>query len=101
AGHQQANAAWLAGQGAAVMVRDAELDGERLVAEATALLDDGHRARIGQAALGLATPDAARRLAEELLAMGEGRPLPSLRGAAGWSSLRASASATPPPTAAS
>jgi len=47
------------------------------------LLDDGHRARIGQAARALATPDAARRLAEELLAMGEGRPLPSIAGTAG------------------
>ena len=41
AGHQQANAAWLVNQGATVMVPDAELDGDRLVAEATALLDDG------------------------------------------------------------
>jgi UDP-N-acetylglucosamine--N-acetylmuramyl-(pentapeptide) pyrophosphoryl-undecaprenol N-acetylglucosamine transferase len=83
AGHQRANAAWLADQGAAVMVRDAELDGERLLAEATALLDDEERGRIGRAALALARPDAARRLAEELLAMGEGRPLPSLSGTAG------------------
>ena len=83
AGHQQANAAWLAAQGAAVVVRDAELDGDRLAAEATALLDDEHRARIGQAAQAVARPDAARLLAEELLAMGEGRPLPSLTGTAG------------------
>jgi UDP-N-acetylglucosamine--N-acetylmuramyl-(pentapeptide) pyrophosphoryl-undecaprenol N-acetylglucosamine transferase len=83
AGHQQANAAWLADQGAAVLVRDAELDGERLVAEATALRDDERRRQIGDAAGGLAQPDAARRLAEELLAMGEGRPLPSLSGTAG------------------
>ena len=83
AGHQQANAAWLAGQGAAVVVPDRELDGDRLAAEATALLDDEHRARIGQAARSLARPDAARHLAEELLAMGEGRPLPSLTGTAG------------------
>ena len=83
AGHQQANAAWLADQGAAVLVRDAELDGPRLVAEAAALRDDQHRGRIGQAAKALARPDAARRLAEELLAMAEGRPLPSLSGTAG------------------
>jgi UDP-N-acetylglucosamine--N-acetylmuramyl-(pentapeptide) pyrophosphoryl-undecaprenol N-acetylglucosamine transferase len=83
AGHQQANAAWLANQGAAVMVRDAELDGDRLLAEATSLRDDATRARMGQAARALARPDAARRLAEELIAMGEGRPLPSLTGTAG------------------
>ena len=83
AGHQQANAAWLADQGAAVLIRDEELDGERLVAEAGALRDDQHRARIGQAAKALARPDAARRLAEELLAMAERRPFPSLSGTAG------------------
>jgi len=83
AGHQQANAAWLAEQGAAVLVRDAELDGDRLVAEATALRDGERRAQIAAAALGLARPDAARLLAEELLAMGEGRQLPSLAGTAG------------------
>jgi len=82
-GHQQANAAWLATQGAAVMVRDAELDGERLLAEAHGLRDDERRAVIGAAARSLARPDAARRLSEELLAMGEGRPLPSLTGTAG------------------
>ena len=82
AGHQQANAEWLANQGAAVIVRDAELDGDRLVAEANSLRDDARRAEIGQAAKSLARPDAARRLAEELLAMGEGRPLPSLSGTA-------------------
>jgi UDP-N-acetylglucosamine--N-acetylmuramyl-(pentapeptide) pyrophosphoryl-undecaprenol N-acetylglucosamine transferase len=83
AGHQQANAAWLADQGAAVMVRDAELDGERLLIEAAALRDDEARGRIGRAVRILARPDAARQLAEELLAMGEGRPLPSLSGTAG------------------
>ena len=82
-GHQEANAAWLVNQGAAVMVRNEELDGDRLVAEATALLDDAHRGGIGQAARALARPDAARLLAEELLAMAEGRTLPSLTGTAG------------------
>jgi hypothetical protein len=65
------------------MVRDVELDGERLLAEATTLRDDEVRGRIGRAARALARPDAARQLAEELLAMGEGRPLPSLSGTAG------------------
>jgi UDP-N-acetylglucosamine--N-acetylmuramyl-(pentapeptide) pyrophosphoryl-undecaprenol N-acetylglucosamine transferase len=83
AGHQLANAAWLADQGAALLVRDEELDGERLLAEASALRDDRRRAVIAAAARGLARPDAARRLAEELLAMAERRPLPSLAGSAG------------------
>ena len=83
AGHQQANASWLADQGAAVLVPDEELDGERLLAEATALLDDARRARIAAAALGMARPDAAQHLAAELLAMAERRPLPSRAGTAG------------------
>ena len=83
AGHQEANAAWLVNQGAAVMVKNQELDGDRLVAEATALLDDARRGRMGQAARALARPEAARLLAEELLAMAEGRQLPSLTGTAG------------------
>ncbi len=83
AGHQMANAAWLADQGAALLVRDEELDGERLLAEASGLRDDARRAGIAAAALRLARPDAARRLADELLAMAERRPLPSLIGTAG------------------
>ncbi|MEP6808547.1 MAG: UDP-N-acetylglucosamine--N-acetylmuramyl-(pentapeptide) pyrophosphoryl-undecaprenol N-acetylglucosamine transferase [Chloroflexota bacterium] len=83
AGHQQANAAWLADQGAAVLVRDQELDGERLLAEATALRDDGRRGGIAAVARSLARPDAARLLADVLLAMAERRPLPSLAGTAG------------------
>jgi len=83
AGHQRANAAWLAGHGAARLVDDADLDGERLVAEAASLRDGARRAPIAAAALRLARPDAAQRLAAELLAMAEGRPLPSLAEAAG------------------
>jgi UDP-N-acetylglucosamine--N-acetylmuramyl-(pentapeptide) pyrophosphoryl-undecaprenol N-acetylglucosamine transferase len=83
AGHQRANAAWLADQGAARQVRDAELDGERLLAEARELRDDAKRAGIAAAAKRLARPDAAQRLAAELLAMAERRPLPSLAGTAG------------------
>ena len=80
AGHQQANAAWLAEQRAAVLVPDAELSGERLVTEAGLLRNDRRRAEIAAAALHLARPDAAQRLAAELLAMAERRPLPSLAG---------------------
>jgi UDP-N-acetylglucosamine--N-acetylmuramyl-(pentapeptide) pyrophosphoryl-undecaprenol N-acetylglucosamine transferase len=83
AGHQQANAAWLADQGAAQLVRDQELDGEQLLAIGTVLRDDSRRVAMAVAALRLARPDAARRLADELLAMAERRPLPSLAGTAG------------------
>jgi len=71
--HQRLNAAWLAEQGAAVAVPDQELDGARLVAEATALREDARRAAVAEAARNLGRPDAARRLAEELLALAGSR----------------------------
>jgi UDP-N-acetylglucosamine--N-acetylmuramyl-(pentapeptide) pyrophosphoryl-undecaprenol N-acetylglucosamine transferase len=80
--HQRANAAWLADRGAAVMVVDEELDGERLLAEAARLRDDAVRGRMAAAAARLGLPQAAEAIAAELLAMGEGRPLPSLAGGA-------------------
>jgi UDP-N-acetylglucosamine--N-acetylmuramyl-(pentapeptide) pyrophosphoryl-undecaprenol N-acetylglucosamine transferase len=80
--HQRANAAFLADRGAAVMVPDEELDGERLLAEATRLRDDATRAPLAAAAAALGRPHAADTIAAELLAMGEGRPLPSLAGGA-------------------
>ena len=76
--HQRANAAYLADQGAAVVVPDDALDGDRLVAEASRLRDDELRGRMAAAARALGRPDAAAVIAEELLAMGEGRPPPSL-----------------------
>jgi UDP-N-acetylglucosamine--N-acetylmuramyl-(pentapeptide) pyrophosphoryl-undecaprenol N-acetylglucosamine transferase len=75
--HQRANAAWLAEQAAAVVVPDAELDGERLLAEARRVRDDATRAAVAEAARRLGRPNAAARIAEELLAMAERRPLPS------------------------
>ena len=58
--HQRANAGYLADRGAAVLVRDGELDGDRLVAEALALRDDDARTRMADAARRLGRPDAAR-----------------------------------------
>jgi UDP-N-acetylglucosamine--N-acetylmuramyl-(pentapeptide) pyrophosphoryl-undecaprenol N-acetylglucosamine transferase len=75
--HQQANAAWLAENGAAINIPDAELTAERLLAEARRLRADDVREPMAAAARRLGRPDAARDLAEELLAMAEGRPLPS------------------------
>jgi UDP-N-acetylglucosamine--N-acetylmuramyl-(pentapeptide) pyrophosphoryl-undecaprenol N-acetylglucosamine transferase len=63
ADHQTANAAVVERAGAAVAVRDEELDGARLV-EATGLLfDDEALARMRSAMAGLAEPEAARSLA--------------------------------------
>jgi UDP-N-acetylglucosamine--N-acetylmuramyl-(pentapeptide) pyrophosphoryl-undecaprenol N-acetylglucosamine transferase len=70
-GHQAANAAWLADHGAAVAVPDAELTGERLLAEAAALRDDERREAMATAARELGRPDAARDVAVALLELAE------------------------------
>jgi UDP-N-acetylglucosamine--N-acetylmuramyl-(pentapeptide) pyrophosphoryl-undecaprenol N-acetylglucosamine transferase len=67
--HQTANARWMERAGAAVVVPDAQLTSARLLTEIEALLAD--RARLeamGRASAGLGRPDAAQRIAEEVLA---------------------------------
>ncbi len=67
-GHQESNAAWMAEAGAATVIRDEELDAGRLAAELGGLLWDEQRlAAMARAAAGLAMPDAARRIADEVL----------------------------------
>jgi undecaprenyldiphospho-muramoylpentapeptide beta-N-acetylglucosaminyltransferase len=64
ADHQTANARHLEWQGAAVVVPDAELDGDRLVAEVDALLADPRRlSAMAAAARAGARPDAADAIA--------------------------------------
>jgi UDP-N-acetylglucosamine--N-acetylmuramyl-(pentapeptide) pyrophosphoryl-undecaprenol N-acetylglucosamine transferase len=75
--HQRFNAGYLADEGAAVAVPDEELTSDRLASEASALRDDEVRGRMAAAARRLGRPDAARVLADELVAMAERRPLPS------------------------
>jgi len=68
ADHQTANARWMAAAGAAVVVPDDELSAPRLAAETAALLADPPRlAAMARASQGLARPDAARDVADELL----------------------------------
>lgn len=68
AGHQSANAAWMAEAGAATVIRDEELSAERLAAEVTELFADEQRlARMAAASEELAMPDAARRIADLVL----------------------------------
>jgi UDP-N-acetylglucosamine--N-acetylmuramyl-(pentapeptide) pyrophosphoryl-undecaprenol N-acetylglucosamine transferase len=63
--HQTRNAEALVEVGAAVMLADAECDGDRLEKEVGTLLDDPERLEaMGQAAKAVARPDAADRLAE-------------------------------------
>jgi UDP-N-acetylglucosamine--N-acetylmuramyl-(pentapeptide) pyrophosphoryl-undecaprenol N-acetylglucosamine transferase len=67
--HQAANARWMAQAGAAVVIPDAELTPERLAHEVAALLADPPRlAAMAAASARLARPDAAQRVAAELLA---------------------------------
>jgi UDP-N-acetylglucosamine--N-acetylmuramyl-(pentapeptide) pyrophosphoryl-undecaprenol N-acetylglucosamine transferase len=69
ADHQSANADWMVDAGAAEAIPDAELSAERLAAEVRELLADEERLTImASASAGLAMPDAARRVADEVLA---------------------------------
>jgi UDP-N-acetylglucosamine--N-acetylmuramyl-(pentapeptide) pyrophosphoryl-undecaprenol N-acetylglucosamine transferase len=66
--HQHANAEWMESAGAAVVVEDSELDGERVRELASELIEDDERLRqMGEASAGLAKPDAAERVATEVL----------------------------------
>jgi UDP-N-acetylglucosamine--N-acetylmuramyl-(pentapeptide) pyrophosphoryl-undecaprenol N-acetylglucosamine transferase len=69
ADHQSSNARWMARAGAAVVVPDSELDSARLAREVGALLGDRERLeQMGRASAALARPDAAQRIAAEVLA---------------------------------
>ena len=68
AGHQSTNAAWMAEAGAAVVIADDQLDPERLGDEIRGLLHDPVRlAAMAAASQALAKPDAARRIADQVL----------------------------------
>ena len=69
ADHQTSNARWMADAGAAVVVPDAELTAQRLRAEVDALLGDRERlAAMAAASRALARPDAARVIADQIVA---------------------------------
>jgi UDP-N-acetylglucosamine--N-acetylmuramyl-(pentapeptide) pyrophosphoryl-undecaprenol N-acetylglucosamine transferase len=66
--HQATNAAWMERAGAAVVIADHDLTAERLGAEVGRLLGDPERlAGMAAASAGLARPDAAAAVADELL----------------------------------
>jgi UDP-N-acetylglucosamine--N-acetylmuramyl-(pentapeptide) pyrophosphoryl-undecaprenol N-acetylglucosamine transferase len=68
-GHQESNAAWMAEAGAATVIGDDELEAGRLAAELGGLLGDERRlAAMAAASAALAKPDAARRIADQVLA---------------------------------
>jgi UDP-N-acetylglucosamine--N-acetylmuramyl-(pentapeptide) pyrophosphoryl-undecaprenol N-acetylglucosamine transferase len=68
AGHQETNAAWMTDAGAAVVIEDSALTPDGLARHAGSLLDDPERLeRMSAAARSLARPDAAERIAGEIL----------------------------------
>ncbi|HEU5106823.1 MAG TPA: UDP-N-acetylglucosamine--N-acetylmuramyl-(pentapeptide) pyrophosphoryl-undecaprenol N-acetylglucosamine transferase [Solirubrobacterales bacterium] len=68
ADHQSANAGWMQKGGAATVIADADLDAQRLRDEISAVLaDDARLEAMAAAARKLAKPDAARRIADEVL----------------------------------
>jgi UDP-N-acetylglucosamine--N-acetylmuramyl-(pentapeptide) pyrophosphoryl-undecaprenol N-acetylglucosamine transferase len=69
ADHQTENARYMEREGAALVIPDAELSGPRLAQEVGLLLSDPARLNaMGRAAAKLARPDAAERIAAEVLA---------------------------------
>jgi UDP-N-acetylglucosamine--N-acetylmuramyl-(pentapeptide) pyrophosphoryl-undecaprenol N-acetylglucosamine transferase len=70
ADHQTGNARFIEQAGAAVVVPDAELDGPRLAREVGSLLAAPQRlGAMANAARAVAKPDAAERIADELIAL--------------------------------
>jgi UDP-N-acetylglucosamine--N-acetylmuramyl-(pentapeptide) pyrophosphoryl-undecaprenol N-acetylglucosamine transferase len=68
ADHQTANAEWMRSGGAATVIADADLSAERLGAEVATVLRDASRLEaMAAAARVLAKPDAARRIADQVL----------------------------------
>jgi UDP-N-acetylglucosamine--N-acetylmuramyl-(pentapeptide) pyrophosphoryl-undecaprenol N-acetylglucosamine transferase len=69
ADHQTENARYMEREGAALVIPDGELSGPRLAQEVGGLLGDPARlSAMGRAASKLARPDAAGRIAAEVLA---------------------------------
>jgi UDP-N-acetylglucosamine--N-acetylmuramyl-(pentapeptide) pyrophosphoryl-undecaprenol N-acetylglucosamine transferase len=68
ADHQTANAEWMRKGGAASVIADSDLEAQRLRNEVAAVLaDDARLEAMAAAARKLAKPDAARRIADEVL----------------------------------
>lgn len=73
ADHQTANARWMADGGAAVVITDPDLTAEGLRDAVVGLLGDPTRLRtMAEASAALARPDAARAIADEVLAAAGG-----------------------------
>jgi UDP-N-acetylglucosamine--N-acetylmuramyl-(pentapeptide) pyrophosphoryl-undecaprenol N-acetylglucosamine transferase len=72
--HQHANAAWMADTGAAVVIEDDALDAPELARAVGDLVGDAQRLEaMAAASRSLARPDAAQRIADEILASSSSR----------------------------
>jgi UDP-N-acetylglucosamine--N-acetylmuramyl-(pentapeptide) pyrophosphoryl-undecaprenol N-acetylglucosamine transferase len=81
--HQTSNAEWMAQAGAAEVIADSELEPRRLREIVVRLLGDTELlGRMAAASRSLAKPDAARRIAEEVLAAAAASAAPSSEGRA-------------------
>lgn len=70
-GHQEANARAMVETNAAISMREGELDGDRVTAQVSGLLDDPARlGRMANAARAAGRPQAAQEIARDLLALG-------------------------------
>jgi UDP-N-acetylglucosamine--N-acetylmuramyl-(pentapeptide) pyrophosphoryl-undecaprenol N-acetylglucosamine transferase len=79
--HQSANAAWMVDAGAAETIEDSALSPELLSDRVGGLFGDEARlAAMSAASAALASPDAARRIADEVLAAASGAPYPPMPG---------------------
>ncbi|HKF84509.1 MAG TPA: UDP-N-acetylglucosamine--N-acetylmuramyl-(pentapeptide) pyrophosphoryl-undecaprenol N-acetylglucosamine transferase [Candidatus Limnocylindrales bacterium] len=76
AGHQRRNAEAFAEAGAAILVEDEDFDADRLVEVAGLLADPARHATMSAAARELARPDAADAVADLILAVALGEPVP-------------------------
>jgi UDP-N-acetylglucosamine--N-acetylmuramyl-(pentapeptide) pyrophosphoryl-undecaprenol N-acetylglucosamine transferase len=76
--HQSSNAAWMADAGAAVVIDDKAMSAERIAAEVSGLLGDPEGlAAMAAASSALARPDAAWKIATEVLAAAGAAPAES------------------------
>ncbi|HEY3447316.1 MAG TPA: undecaprenyldiphospho-muramoylpentapeptide beta-N-acetylglucosaminyltransferase [Myxococcales bacterium] len=71
--HQELNARSLVEAGAAVMILEKDLTGERLAKEVFALMNPGRRKQMEKAAGGLGHPEAAKEIADVLVEMSRGK----------------------------
>jgi UDP-N-acetylglucosamine--N-acetylmuramyl-(pentapeptide) pyrophosphoryl-undecaprenol N-acetylglucosamine transferase len=73
--HQHANAGWMADAGAAIVIEDDALEPSALAAAAAEILFDEPRLNaMASASRSLARPDAAQRIADEILGAARDRP---------------------------